>query len=250
MPSPAITNIDPTGGPLSTAVSITGTNFGTSQGTSGVTFNGTAALAVTLWSDTMIQAAVPNGATTGNVLVTTGSGISNGVLFTVTPSSLPVSVDQFLIDIPELDTSGVTAPGKVQISRSSIALWLNVAFKMLNAQRWPDPDIYALGLEQFAAHHVVLEVLAQRDMDVGGVPGVATGMVVGKSSSDVSIAYAPQAVLELDAGHFNYTSFGLRFIHLARMMGAGPIQVNAGCGGGGNAGAYAGPWTSLFPNPS
>ena len=58
------------GGPLGTVVTINGSNFGASQSNSIVTFNGSSASAIYFWSDTNIQAKVPNGATTGNVAVT------------------------------------------------------------------------------------------------------------------------------------------------------------------------------------
>src|SRR4029077_7844063 len=40
---PTLTSLAPTSGPVGTAVTITGTNFGAAQGTSTVTFNGTLA---------------------------------------------------------------------------------------------------------------------------------------------------------------------------------------------------------------
>ena len=79
---PAITSLSTTSGPTGTPVTITGTNLGSSQGTSTVTFNGTAAT-VTTWSATSIATSVPAGATTGNVVVTVGGVASNGVNFTV-----------------------------------------------------------------------------------------------------------------------------------------------------------------------
>src|SRR5262249_38949360 len=42
-PIPAITNLNPTSGAVGTLVTITGTDFGATQGTSTVAFNGTAA---------------------------------------------------------------------------------------------------------------------------------------------------------------------------------------------------------------
>jgi hypothetical protein len=80
---PTITNLNPTSGLVGTPVTITGTNFGASQGTSTVTFNGTAATP-TGWSATSIAVPVPAGATTGNVVVTVGGTASNGVTFNVT----------------------------------------------------------------------------------------------------------------------------------------------------------------------
>lgn len=83
--APTITSLSPTSGIVGTAVTIAGTNFGASQGTSTVRFNGTVAT-VTSWSASAIVAKVPSGATTGMVTVTVGGVASNGVSFTVTVS--------------------------------------------------------------------------------------------------------------------------------------------------------------------
>ena len=83
IPTPSITNLSPTSGAVGASVTITGTNFGSTQGTSTVTFNGTTATTITSWSATSIVATVPTGATTGNVVVTVGGVASNGVTFSV-----------------------------------------------------------------------------------------------------------------------------------------------------------------------
>jgi hypothetical protein len=90
-PPPNIASLSPTSGPIATAVIIAGTNFGSTQGTSTVTFNGTAGTP-TSWSTTSITVSVPSGATTGNVLVTVGGAASNGVKFTVTVAAAPPSI--------------------------------------------------------------------------------------------------------------------------------------------------------------
>ena len=69
---------------------ISGTNFGATQGTSTVKFNGTAA-SPTSWSATSIAVPVPAGATTGNVVVTVGGVASNGISFTVTSAAPAIS---------------------------------------------------------------------------------------------------------------------------------------------------------------
>ena len=84
VPTAAITSLSPTSGAVSALVTITGTNFGTTQGTSTVSFNGVTATP-TSWSATSITVPVPSGATTGNVTVTVGGVASNGVTFTVRP---------------------------------------------------------------------------------------------------------------------------------------------------------------------
>src|SRR3981081_3569287 len=86
---PSLIGASPTSGPVGTSVTVTGTNFGASRGTSTIKFNGAAATP-TNWSATSIVAPVPSGATTGNVTVTVGGQTSNGVAFTVTvPPPIP-----------------------------------------------------------------------------------------------------------------------------------------------------------------
>src|SRR6266404_5617389 len=83
-PPPSITSLNPTSGVAGTSVTIAGANFGTTQGASTVTFNGTAGTP-TGWSATSIVVPVPSGASTGNVVVTVGGVASNGMNFAVTP---------------------------------------------------------------------------------------------------------------------------------------------------------------------
>jgi len=78
-----IASLSQSSGPVGASVTITGTNFGPSQGSSTVLFNNVSAT-TTSWGQTSIIAVVPNGATTGNVVVTVGGIPSNGVNFAVT----------------------------------------------------------------------------------------------------------------------------------------------------------------------
>ena len=80
--APGITNLSPSSGVVGDSVTVTGTGFGATQGTSTVKFNGTTATP-TNWSATSIVVPVPTGASTGNVVVTVSSVSSAGVNFTV-----------------------------------------------------------------------------------------------------------------------------------------------------------------------
>jgi YD repeat-containing protein len=81
----SVSNVTPTAGGIGTPVTITGTGFGSTQGTSTVNFNGVPA-PITSWSNTSIVAAVPIGATTGQLAIAVnGASISAGV-FSVTPA--------------------------------------------------------------------------------------------------------------------------------------------------------------------
>jgi hypothetical protein len=78
--APTITSFTPTSGPAATSVLITGTNF---QFVTNVRFNGLDAVYSVL-TPTTISAFVPNGATTGLISVTNGSGTgSSATNFTV-----------------------------------------------------------------------------------------------------------------------------------------------------------------------
>jgi uncharacterized protein (TIGR03437 family) len=79
---PTISSFTPTSGPVGTAVTITGTNFGDA---SDVQFNTTSATTFTVNSITQITAAVPSGAATGKISVTNSVGTAVSVAdFTVT----------------------------------------------------------------------------------------------------------------------------------------------------------------------
>jgi YD repeat-containing protein len=80
--SPSISSLSQSSGAVGTSITITGAIFGSTQGTSSVTFNGTVA-SPTSWNDTSIVAPVPSGATPGDVVVTVSSIASNGTFFTV-----------------------------------------------------------------------------------------------------------------------------------------------------------------------
>src|SRR5258708_1887022 len=82
LPTPSIMSLSPTSGAVGASVTIAGTNFGSSQGSGTVKFNGTTAT-VTSWSASSIVATVPSGATTGNVVVNASGVNTNGKSFTV-----------------------------------------------------------------------------------------------------------------------------------------------------------------------
>jgi RHS repeat-associated protein len=81
--TPTITGMTPTSGAVGMAVTLTGMNFGASQGSSTVSLNGTSTV-VTNWSSASITAIVPTGATSGTFSVTVSSQIAQSSSFTVT----------------------------------------------------------------------------------------------------------------------------------------------------------------------
>jgi len=79
---PFINNLTPSAGPVGTIVTVSGSNFGSIQGISSVAFGQVAAVP-TQWSQDMIMASVPQGASTGSVVVAVAGQASNGVPFAV-----------------------------------------------------------------------------------------------------------------------------------------------------------------------
>jgi hypothetical protein len=79
---PVVTGVSPSTGKPGDTVTITGTAFGGSQGTSTLII-GNVPATPTSWTDTKITATVPPGASTGAVVVNTPQGESNPKAFTV-----------------------------------------------------------------------------------------------------------------------------------------------------------------------
>lgn len=101
--------------------------------------------------------------------------------------------------------------------------WLEFGVLMLRPQRWGEALRY--GLEFFAAHNLALW---RQDMNAarkGGVPGLSTGATSSKAVDKVSVSYDQNVGLVEGAGHWNLTIYGKQFIQLARMMGAGGVQL-------------------------
>jgi RHS repeat-associated protein len=93
--TPVITSLTPSSGASGTSVTISGSNFGNSQGTSSVTFGGVQAVPAP-WTATSIVAPVPTGLPPGVVSVVVnvpGAGSSNSLPFTViAPLAITASV--------------------------------------------------------------------------------------------------------------------------------------------------------------
>jgi sugar lactone lactonase YvrE len=81
--APAVSGINPTNGPINTAVTISGSNFGTDPGKVKSFFNGMAATVQSV-SNTQVIALVPVNATTGKVSVAINGQTADGPVFSVT----------------------------------------------------------------------------------------------------------------------------------------------------------------------
>jgi hypothetical protein len=122
---PVISSIAPSSGPVGTTVIIGGSAF---SGTTMVTFNGTQATSFTVIADTSLSVTVPNGATTGPIVVTscgltatsaTYAVIPTPIISSFTPANGPVGT---VVTITGSGLSGATAVSFGATAASSFAV--------------------------------------------------------------------------------------------------------------------------------
>lgn len=152
----------------------------------------------------------------------------------------------------------------------SITFWIGVATLMLPQRRWgipsptadvPPTKMIDLGTLFYVAHQLVLEKQSADAAKRGGTPGVQKGAISGDSVGQVSRNYNSAAGLELEAGHWNLTTYGTRFVQLANIVGLAPVTVGGspcfgpqlppslslgGFGGGGSPWIGPPPWPGWF----
>lgn len=129
---------------------------------------------------------------------------------TVTPA-------QLRSDFPEFNDA-------TKYPDSLIQMWLTVAASLVNASRWM--ELTNIGIELVTAHHLVMAAKDEAAASNGGVPGTIQGPTASKSIDKVSVSYDTSSVMLTDAGFWALSSYGLRYLSLARMMGSGGLQIN------------------------
>ncbi|MBU9552441.1 DUF4054 domain-containing protein [Burkholderia multivorans] len=127
-----------------------------------------------------------------------------------------MDVSQFRQSFPEFNDT-TTYPD------SLVQFWMTVAVSLVNAERWG--ELTDLGIALVTAHHLALAVKDQKMAAVGGVPGQVTGPQSSKAVDKVSASYDTSAVAIKDGGFWNATMYGVRYLSLAMMMGAGGMQL-------------------------
>lgn len=140
---------------------------------------------------------------------------------TIFEESLIVNPNKFRNDFSEF-TDTTAYPD------SLIRFWMGVASIFLNRSRWC--DALCIGAELYVAHMIVLE---KKDVDAasaGGWPGISKGAINSEAAGQVTVSYDTAVTLDETGGHWNLTVYGSRFLRMAKMFGAGPIQVGP-CGG-------------------
>lgn len=129
---------------------------------------------------------------------------------------MTMDVAKFRVDFPEFADANRYTP-------SMINFWSGIGEKVISADRFG--DLYVSALELFTAHNCVLAAGNKTAAASGSVPGQANGVVTAKKVGDVGVNYDNTTSMEIDAGHWNQTTYGRQYIRLARMIGQGCYQL-------------------------
>ena len=126
-----------------------------------------------------------------------------------------MDVAQFRLDFPEFADDAV-------YTDSMIGFWDGIAQKMVDVTRWG--DLYSQGIALFVAHNIALQARNVAGSGSGG-SGFVTGAVSQKSVGDVSVSYDNNIAKLDNAGQWALTIYGQQYLQLARMIGAGAVQL-------------------------
>jgi hypothetical protein len=148
-----------------------------------------------------------------------------------------VTVDSFRTQYPEFSDAALYPDATVDI-------WIQTGYNFLDAFRWG--NLLDLGVSLFVAHNLVFGALNAQSASAGNVPGIARGVIASEGVDKIGLSYDTELASEKGAGHYNFTTYGQRFYHFVRIVGAGPIQILPGVGISSLGQAWAGPVT-MFP---
>ena len=127
-----------------------------------------------------------------------------------------MDVAKFRTDFPEFaDASRYTA--------NTVTFWSGIGEKLVSQDRFG--DLYTAAVELFTAHNLVLAAGNKAAAASGALPGGAGGAVASKAVGSVNVSYDTASSLELNAGHWNQTTYGRQYIRLARLIGQGCYQL-------------------------
>lgn len=106
---------------------------------------------------------------------------------------------------------------------SQIDFWMTVAGSLVDPDRWG--VLTDQGVSLVTAHHLAVASQDQAVASAGGTPGEVKGATASKSVDKVSVGYDTKSVTIDGAGFWNMSKYGIRYLTLARMFGAGGLQL-------------------------
>ena len=126
-----------------------------------------------------------------------------------------MDIATFRIAFPEFD--------ETKYPDGMVTTWSNIGERLINLDYWTTEKPF--GVQLFTAHHLVLARANVEASTAGGLPGQTSGPTQSKTVGSASVSYDTSSSINLNAGHWNMTSYGKQFFQLARMFGAGGVQL-------------------------
>ncbi len=106
---------------------------------------------------------------------------------------------------------------------AQITFWATLAEKQVVDAIWTDSK--TTGVQLYVAHEITLAAQNAQAASFGGAPGQQGGIANTKTVGSATVGYDSNTNTEKDAGYWNLTNYGKQFIRLARMFGAGCVQL-------------------------
>lgn len=126
-------------------------------------------------------------------------------------------------DIPAFRTSFPEFANVDQYPTPMIEFWTGLASVQVQSCVWKTQ--WNVGVSLYVAHELVLAANSRKTAEFGGNPGVFGGIANNKTVGSATVGYDTTSTAEKDAGYWNLTNYGKQFIRLARIFGAGAIQL-------------------------
>lgn len=127
------------------------------------------------------------------------------------------------MDIGAFRTKFPEFSDKARYSDTEIEFWADLAELQVRQCVWK--NTYPYGVQLYVAHEITLATQNAKAGKNGGAPGTFGGIANTKTVGSVTVGYDSQSTSEKDAGYWNLTNYGKQFIRLARLFGAGCVQL-------------------------
>lgn len=127
------------------------------------------------------------------------------------------------MDIPAFRVEFTEFSDTVKYPTTMISFWATLAEKLVLECIWK--DCWTAGVKLYVAHEITLAAQSAAAGKIGGTPGTFGGIPNTKTVGSVTAGYDAQGNSEKDAGYWNLTNYGKQFIRLARIFGAGAVQL-------------------------
>ena len=130
--------------------------------------------------------------------------------------AIQMNIPAFRAAFPEFNNSEVYTTAQIEF-------WAGLAEAQVRQCVWKKQ--WAVGVQLYVAHEITLAAQAAKTSKFGGAPGTFGGVANTKTVGTATVGYDSVTTGEKDAGYWNLTNYGKQFIRLARLYGAGALQL-------------------------